>query len=146
MATKDIADAAKPIRENWDEIRQTYAKYNPGKYLSLTSVHRPPEEQFSLYKKGRKQNPDGTWVVVDKSQVVTNVDGYKIKGAHNYMPSRAIDVAVVNNQTGKVSWKESDYFSLGTIAKSVGLEWGGNWKSIKDYPHLEIPDYKNYKG
>ena len=154
MATKDIADAAKPIRDVWENITNEYIQHNPGKYLILTSVHRPPKEQFALYQKGRTQAFDGSWIVSDKSEIVTNVDGYKIKGAHNYYPARAIDVAVVDNQTGTVSWKESYYLSLGTIAKRFGLAWGGDWdgdgdrtdQKLHDLPHIEIKNYKNYKG
>jgi len=154
MATKDIADAAKPIRDVWENITNEYIQHNPGKYLSLTSVYRPPEEQFSLYQKGRKKDSNGNWVVSDKSQVVTNVDGHKTKGAHNYYPSRAIDVAVFDNQTGKASWKEKDYLVLGAISKRFGLVWGGDWdgdgdrtdQQLHDLPHIEVKDYKNYKG
>lgn len=31
------------------------------------------------------------------------------------------------------------YKECGGIGKSVGLEWGGDWKSFKDEPHFEIP-------
>ena len=146
MPSTDINDAAKPIRDNWETIKNEYFQSNPGKYLIITCSHRSVEEQFELFKKGRTMGIDGVWVVQDKGQVVTNVDGYKVLGAHNYKPSRAIDVAVVDNQTGKITWEEKYYYSLVEIAKGVGLVSGGSWKSIKDWPHLEVPQYKEYKG
>ena len=146
MPTKDIADAAKPLRDNWETIKNEFFKHHTGKYLVITCVHRSPEEQLALFKKGRTLNSDGTWTVSDKSQIVTNVDGLKVLGAHNYKPSRAIDVAVVDNQTGKVIWDEKFYHCLLEIAKGVGLESGGGWKSIKDWPHIEVPNYKTYQG
>lgn len=145
MPTKAINDAAKPIRDKWEEIKNEYFKRVSGKYLSLTCVHRTPEEQFELYKKGREADAQGNWVTKDKSQIVTNVDGYKVVGAHNYLPSRAIDVAVIDNQTGKPSWEENHYRPLLEIAQELGLVSGGSWSSIKDWEHLEVKDYKNYK-
>lgn len=143
--TKNIEDAAAPIRDKWEEIKNEFFKVSPGHYLILTTVYRSPQEQFDLYKKGRTMDSQGHWIVQDKADVVTNVDGYKIIGAHNYMPSRAIDVAVIDNQTGKPIWQDSLYHPLIDIAKSVGLESGGSWTSIKDWPHLQIPNYKDYK-
>ena len=144
MPTRDIADAAKPIRDNWEIIKNEFFKCHAGKYLIITCVHRSTEEQLELFKKGRTLNSDGTWTVSDKSKIVTNVDGIKVLGAHNYLPSRAIDVAVVDNQTGKTLWEESYYHCLLEISKGVGLVSGGGWKSIKDWPHIEVPNYKTY--
>ena len=146
MPTKDIAYAAKPIRDVWENIKNDYFKYFPGKYLILTSVYRSPEEQFALYQKGRTKNSSGLWIPSDPSKIVTNVDGYKVMGAHNYKPARAIDVAVVDNQTGEISWKETYYHPLVAIAEEYGLVSGGTWKSIKDWPHIEVKNYKEYKG
>ncbi|MFR3753371.1 MAG: M15 family metallopeptidase [Enterocloster sp.] len=30
---------------------------------------------------------------------------------------------------------------VGAIGMSLGLEWGGNWKSIMDNPHFQLPDW-----
>jgi peptidoglycan L-alanyl-D-glutamate endopeptidase CwlK len=94
----------------------------------LTCTQRSVEEQQRLYAKGRTQ----------PGQKVTNVDGVTKKSNHNYTPARAVDVAVVIN--GKVSWDADEYAPLGELAKKYGLHWGGNWKSLKDYPHLELPE------
>ncbi len=145
MSTTNIEDACRAIRDNWETIKIEFFKQSPGKYLVLTTIHRTPEEQFKLFQKGRAQLPSGEWVVTNKDQVVTNVDGYKIIGAHNYYPSRAIDVTVFDNQTGKPLWEESHYYPLVEIANGVGLESGGSWKSIKDYPHLQVRNFKEYK-
>lgn len=141
--TKNIEDAASPIQDAWPLIKNAFFQSSPGHYLILTCVYRSPEEQMDLFKKGRTMDMQGNWVVVDKGQVVTNVDGYKIVGAHNYKPSRAIDVAMVDNQTGKTIWQEGLYQPLLEIAKSVGLESGLEWKTFKDPPHIQIRNYKN---
>lgn len=144
MPSKNIEDAAKFIQDSWESIQHEFIKSNPGRYLIITCSYRSPSEQLELFKKGRTMGTDGEWHVQHENEVVTNVDGFKVLGAHNYMPSRAIDVAVVNNQTGEVLWEKIHYYSLLGIAKAVGLESGGGWKSIKDWPHLQIPDYKHY--
>lgn len=144
--SNDLSDACRTIRDKWEEITNEFFKREPGKYLLVTEVYRSPERQFELYKKGRKQLPTGEWVVANKDEVVTNVDGYKNIGAHNYHPARAIDVAVVDNQTGKTIWEESHYKCLVEIANGVGLESGGSWRSLKDWPHLQVRDFKNYQG
>lgn len=146
MSTPNIEEACQAIRDAWPLIQNEFFKRKTGVYLVLSQVHRTPEEQFNLFKKGRKQLPSGEWVVTDKSQVVTNVDGYKNIGAHNYLPSRAIDVCVVDNQTGKALWKEDYYFPLVEIARELGLESGGEWASIKDWPHLQVRNFKDYTG
>lgn len=146
MATKDINDAAKPLRDAWETIKNEYSKRVPGKRLVLTCVYRSPAEQLELFGKGRTLGSDGKWSIQDKSKVVTNVDGRTVLGAHNYKPARAIDVAVVDTTTGKYIWTESSYYPLLAIAAGVGLESGGAWKSITDWPHLQIPKYKTYEG
>lgn len=144
MATKDIQDACKAIRDHWEETKRDFIEKSPGFYLELTAVFRSPEEQFELYKRGRTMGTDGKWVIQDKSKVVTNVDGYNVVGAHNYKPSRAVDVVVVDNQSGKYTWDEQRYHCLVDIAKHYGLESGGSWNSFKDWPHIQVRDYKNY--
>lgn len=146
MPSKDIADAVKPLRNNWEAIKADYQKVFPSKHLVLTCTHRFVEEQLELFKKGRVLGSDGKWVVQDKAKIVTNVDGIKILGAHNYKPARAIDVMVVDNVTGRETWDERYYKPLIEIVKKYTLESGGVWISIKDWPHIQIKNYKNYQG
>ncbi len=152
MPTVDIQDACLTIRNFWEEIKNDYFARFPGKYLSLTCVHRTPAEQLELFKKGRTATFAGTWVVEDQSKIVTNVDGFKVLGAHNYYPSRAIDVAVVDNQTGKALWEEKYYLPLLEIAKRYDLVSGGDWdgdgdrtdQKLHDLPHIEVKNYRQY--
>lgn len=150
MPSKDLNDACKVIRDAWDGIKNEFFTVAPGHYLEIDCSYRSPDEQFELFKQGRAEHmgltPEGTyWWTSDKEKIVTNVDGYKVIGAHNYHPSRAIDVCVVDNQTGKRTWDTAWYKPLIEIATRYGLVEGGTWKSIQDWPHLEVKDYKNYK-
>lgn len=101
--------------------------------------HRNPEEQFELFKKGREK-VDGWWTVIDKSKVVTNLDGTTKKSRHNYYPSKAVDVVPY-----PLDWNDIDSFKLlASVVKrkalelGIDVEWGGDWKSFKDYPHWQI--------
>jgi hypothetical protein len=82
---------------------------------------RTIEEQNKLYAQGR----------TIAGKIVTNAKG----GAsyHNY--GLAFDVAVVEN--GKINWTPVLYDKVGEIGKSIGLEWGGDFKKIKDKPHFQ---------
>lgn len=135
--TINILDACEYLQDKWLLIETSYASLVPGHYLNLTCVSRSPQEQFELFKQGRTKDTSGKWIVQDHSQVVTNVDGYKVVGKHNKQPSEAIDVVVMNNQTGKETWEDSYYLPLGDLAKKHGLKWGGEFTTIKDMPHLE---------
>ena len=101
--------------------------------------HRTPEEQFELFKKGRER-VDGWWTITDKSKVVTNLDGKTKKSRHNYLPSKAVDVVPY-----PLDWNDIDSFKqLASVVKrkalelGIDVEWGGDWKSFKDYPHWQI--------
>ena len=120
------------------------------KHYDFTILYgtRSVEEQFFLYKKGRKY-VDGKWVVSNKKDVVTGMDGIIKKSKHNYSPSLAIDIAPYPFN----GWNDLDQFIrlkevIFKAAKSVGVKlvWGADWDSdgdiaehsLQDYPHYEI--------
>lgn len=46
---------------------------------------------------------------------------------------------------GKAMWNRTDLFDkVGLLGESIGLEWGGRWKSIVDRPHFQAPNH-NWK-
>lgn len=99
--------------------------------------HRTPEEQFELFKQGREKK-DGWWVKVGKT--VTNLDGNIKKSKHNYFPSKAVDVVPF-----PLDWNDIESFkNLAVIVKkkakelNIDVEWGGDWASLKDYPHWQV--------
>ena len=126
--SRDINDAHPKLKERFERLLARYREVRPGRDLMLTCVYRSPEEQNRLYKIGR--GPD------DKRPKVTNCDGIDKKSNHNYYPSHAVDVAIVDG--GKVTWSDMAYYDLGPISREVGLSWGGYWTSFQDYPHLEL--------
>lgn len=39
---------------------------------------------------------------------------------------------------GKDNWLDIDtYKRMGAVAEGLGLTWGGSWKTLKDYGHVE---------
>ena len=95
------------------------------------------ETQEKLYAKGRKKKADGTWIVVNDKEIVTNA--LPGKSWHNY--GLAGDI-VFKTSTGKWTWaKTNPWHKLGEIGEKHGLTWGGRWKTIFDGPHFQY-----YKG
>lgn len=99
---------------------------------------RTPEEQYELYKKGRELQSDGTWKKIGAT--VTNIDGKTKKSEHNYSPSHAIDIAPY-----PIDWNNIARFTdlakiVKQCAKNLGIkiEYGGDWTSLKDYPHYQL--------
>jgi peptidoglycan LD-endopeptidase CwlK len=93
--------------------------------------HRTVAEQQRLYAQGR----------TTPGKKVTNIDGVKVKGRHNYKPALAIDIAPY-----PLDWNDTDRFRLlGAHVKAVAarlgvpLTWGGDWRKFKDLPHFELP-------
>ena len=93
-----------------------------GFVLLVTQGLRTVAEQNALYAQGRTA----------PGKIVTNARGSQ----SNHTTGKAVDFAFVVN--GEISWDENLYQKLGAWAATVGLHWGGNWKTIKDKPHVEI--------
>ena len=89
--------------------------------LRVVQGYRTYEEQDKLYAQGRTA----------PGSIVTKARG----GFSNHNFGLAVDVVPFEN--GKLNWETKNYPLIGTIGKSVGLEWGGDWKSIVDRPHFQ---------
>ena len=63
---------------------------------------------------------------------VTNAKGGQSK--HNF--GLAVDFAFVIN--GELCWDEDLYQNLGRWAEKCDLNWGGDWRSFLDLPHVEL--------
>ena len=125
--------------------------------FSLTEGHRPPQKQFEYFKKGRVF-VDGIWMINKPKQIITNVDGTRKKGKHNYNPSLAVDFAVYVPGKPALTYDPvhltyvaatlvmiAEYlYEQGIIENK--LRWGGNWdrdgdladNKLYDRPHVEL--------
>jgi LysM repeat protein len=99
-----------------------------GVTLLVTQGLRTWEEQDALYAKGRTVAPIG------KKSIVTNARGGQ--SYHNF--GLAFDIVVLDS-VGKASWDDTHpgWRTAATIGKSLGLAWGGDWKTFKDTPHFQ---------
>lgn len=65
---------------------------------------------------------------------------------HNAIPSVAIDIVPYPINWDDLSRFQEMWIRFDTLAKyfkecgkiTSDFEWGGNWKTLKDYPHIEI--------
>lgn len=98
--------------------------YKVGINIIITQGLRTIEEQNELYAQGRTKT----------GKIVTNArGGYSY---HNF--GLAFDFAVLNAD-GSVNWNVDEKWKrVGQLGKSLGLEWGGDWKDFKDYPHFQM--------
>lgn len=91
--------------------------------LLVTSTYRDHESQAALYAQGRTAPGD----VVTKAKPG--------QSWHNWRC--ALDVVALVN--GKPVWSTKDpiWQKIGEIGKSCGLEWAGDWKDFKEFPHFQ---------
>jgi hypothetical protein len=134
MASRELHDAEVLLAQAWVAINNIYRLQNPGatpqtpaRTLIVTNTYRTPLEQKALYDQGRTK----------PGSIVTNIDGVTRLGNHNFYPARALDFAVLIG--GNISWATADYMFMKELARLHGLAWGGNWTTLKDYPHIELP-------
>jgi len=91
--------------------------------ILITSTYRDLESQNALYAQGR----------TTPGKIVTNAKGGQ--SYHNY--NIAFDFVPIVN--GKAMWNDIALFrKCGTIAKSVGLEWAGDWTKFKELAHCQF--------
>lgn len=93
-----------------------------GVELRIVQGLRTWAEQDQLYAQGRSR----------PGKKVTNARG----GQSNHNFGVAADLSPVVG--GNVSWDEKLYQPYGKWAVEAGLSWGGNWRSFKDLPHVEL--------
>ena len=96
--------------------------------ILVTQGLRTWEEQDALYARGRTEPPIG------KQYVVTKAKGGE--SYHNF--GLAFDIVVLD-AIGKADWNSAHpgWGAAANAGKSVGLEWGGDWKTFKDLPHFQ---------
>ncbi|CCN85474.1 conserved hypothetical protein [Vibrio nigripulchritudo SFn27] len=98
----------------------TYSRYDFG----ITSGVRTAKEQNELYLKNASQ-----------------LDGYQRKSKHQ--TGDAIDF-VAYDENGRVTWDFRYYEAIADAFKRAASElktpivWGGDWRTFKDGPHIEL--------
>lgn len=128
----DIEDSRSPehlhpkLKELWSPIQYKFEQAT-NKKLILTCTYRSPQKQAELYRQGRTM----------PGRIITHKDGIIKLSRHNKYPAEAMDVAVLHG--GKVLWEKEEYYAIGPVCLELGLDWGGWWVTLPDFPHIELP-------
>lgn len=93
-----------------------------GLTINIISGLRSYAEQDALYEQGRTR----------PGNVVTNARG----GYSNHNFGIAFDIGLF--ERNEYLGESPMYKAVGTLGVELGLEWGGNWKTIVDQPHYQL--------
>lgn len=100
--------------------------------IRVAVSYRGPDEQAVAFTKGASLATFG-------------------KSPHNFDPCLGYDVVFLPESPG-----DKDVYDLSTIpadvewdmvgrvGKEVGLEWGGDWVKLKDRPHFQLANWRQY--
>ena len=106
---------------------------------TIISGYRSPEEQFELFKIGRKE-VNGKWIRDGKKKIVTKRDGFIKSSDHNCYPSKAVDVAPYPiDWDDEKRFKEFAAYVKGHAANmNIPILWAGDWKTFPELIHWYI--------
>ncbi|MCL2084869.1 MAG: peptidoglycan-binding protein, partial [Oscillospiraceae bacterium] len=94
----------------------------------ITETWRTAAEQDALYAQGRTA----------PGRIVTNCRGADYQSPHQW----GVAFDFCRNVRGREYDDGDGFFSkCGAAGKRAGLFWGGDFKSFKDKPHLELPKF-----
>lgn len=104
--------------------------------IGISECVRTVAEQDALYASGRTL----------PGNIVTNAKGSNYSSMHQWGVAFDFYLKMDVDGDGKISddsYNNSTklFNKVGELGKSLGLEWGGNWKSIVDLPHFQLPDW-----
>lgn len=89
----------------------------------IYSTLRDAESQNALYAQGRSL----------PGKIVTNA-----KGGDSYHQYGVAFDFVPLDKKGKPDWENLEaYCKCGEVGRNLALEWGGDFKSFKDLPHMQ---------
>jgi peptidoglycan L-alanyl-D-glutamate endopeptidase CwlK len=128
-SSKNVATLHSKVQQvfkNWIAECQIMAAAHGYEYKAI-SGNRTWDEQAKIYAQGR----------TSPGKIVTNAKpGYS---NHNY--GIAVDMGVFKDGKYLDGLKPAEaqafHNKAAVIAEKYNIEWGGSWKSFKDYPHFE---------
>lgn len=131
---RDITQLHPTLQAKVYELIDACAK--KGITIGIGECFRTVGEQDNLYAQGRTK----------PGNKVTNAKGSTYSSMHQWGVAFDFYLKMDIDGDGKTS---DDAFNnatkmfnkVGEIGKSIGLEWGGDWRSIKDLPHFQLPDW-----
>lgn len=118
---------------------------------------RTDADQLIDYAKGRRRLPDGSWVVVDASKIVTMAQtakrsGHGHRSAFDFHPVKELfpNGNVKSIYMGDAKLESPEDYAEGLMrfrvviatAKRMGLESGEDYQGLCDRPHLADPAWE----
>lgn len=107
-----------------------------GLIVAISETMRTAAEQDALYAQGRTK----------PGAIVTNAKGSEYRSQHQW--GIAFDFYILMDIDGDGTVSDDNYNDntgvfkrAASIAKSLGLAWGGDWKGLVDKPHMYLPDW-----
>ena len=130
---RDVTQLHPRLQEKFKLLQKKCAQ--KGITIRATECLRTAKEQDALYAKGRTA----------PGSKVTNASGKDAKSMHQWGVAVDIVIDMDADKDGDVDIRDLYNVKLlnvvGKIGESIGLEWGGSWKSIVDKPHFQLPDW-----
>ena len=131
---RDIKALHPRLQVKIDELKEKCSAR--GITIAISECVRSIAEQDALYAQGR----------TTPGNIVTNAKGSTYSSQHQWAIAADFYLDMDVDGDGQ---KADDAFNnatglfeqVGAIALSIGLGWGGTWKSIKDLPHIYLPDW-----
>ena len=117
---KVIATLLPPVQKLARALVQKAA--DNGIRIKIISGLRTYEEQDALYAQGR----------TTPGNIVTKAKG----GYSNHNFGIAFDIGVFEGSNYLTD--SPKYKAVGVVGTELGLDWGGNWKTINDQPHFQL--------
>ena len=130
---KDVTQLHPTLQKKIKELKKLCA--DNGITIRITECLRTVSEQDALYAKGRTK----------PGSKVTNCQGKRYSSMHQWGVAFDYVIDQDTDKDGDVDIRDLYNAKLmnvvGKIGESIGLEWGGSWKSIVDKPHFQLPDW-----
>lgn len=130
MPSRKIEDCSPELQPKLKEfLAQCTAA---GLDILVTCTYRSDAEQAQLYEQGRtKPGPKVTNAKPGQSRHNDTLNGKPASTAFDIVPLVA----------GKPVWNASHpaWKQAGAIGVGLGLDWAGNWKTFREYPHFQLP-------
>lgn len=118
----DLIRVVRAVARNWPD---------DGTSFRITCGARTVEEQKRMVETGASKTM--------RSRHIIAPNGY----------SHAVDFCVVIDGTVRWDWplyeQGAERFKKAAAAEKVSIEWGGDWTSFKDGPHIQLP-WDKYPG
>lgn len=130
---KDVTQLHPILQKKIKELKKLCA--DNGITIRITECMRTVSEQDALYAKGRTK----------PGSKVTNCKGKSYSSMHQWGVAFDYVIDQDTDKDGDVDINDLYCAKLmnvvGKLGQSIGLEWGGSWKSIVDKPHFQLPDW-----